>query len=116
MLEVNLFTSQGEFVVTVIIPDYNPRPQAILWGDRLFGFELDDELEPRYSEIFWVAATDERNAVKIANLTRFDKPKMLKAEREFDKRLEKSGFYKPFPSRNHRDNRQETSDTSSGND
>lgn len=60
MLEINLFTAQGGFVQTVIIPDYNPRPKAILWGERLFGLSLDDDLEPRYEEIFFVVAVNER--------------------------------------------------------
>jgi len=34
--EINLFTRDGAFVATAVIPMMDPPPEAILWGSRTF--------------------------------------------------------------------------------
>lgn len=59
MVEVDLFTEQGELVVTVIFA-YNPRPKVIQWDERMFLLKIDENLEPRYEEVSWLRAVNER--------------------------------------------------------
>lgn len=53
MLRVDLYTADGGFVTTVIVPPMQPMPDVIVWGDRHF---TRDPRAARYVEGFAVAA------------------------------------------------------------
>jgi len=36
MIKVNLYTKNGELVITVMTPPFNPMPDCIAWGSRFF--------------------------------------------------------------------------------
>lgn len=36
MIKVILHTREGEYVTTVLVPQFNPKPEVIIWGSRVF--------------------------------------------------------------------------------
>lgn len=36
MIKIKLFTRDGLYVTTVMVPDFNPMAEAIVWGSRIF--------------------------------------------------------------------------------
>lgn len=43
MIKEKLFTRDGQYVVEVVMPPFNPRPEAIVWGSRIF-IRVDTDL------------------------------------------------------------------------
>lgn len=57
-MKINLFTRDGGFVRTEEIPQFDPPPEVITWGDRVFVRQLTSQMgvtgavERRYTEGF----------------------------------------------------------------
>jgi hypothetical protein len=59
MIEVKLYTRDGHYVSTVLIPPFQKMPEVILWGERFFLYDfahLESHREDRAVECFAVAA------------------------------------------------------------
>ena len=41
MIKTKLFTRSGEYVVTVMMPPFQPQAEAIVWGARMFFLRAD---------------------------------------------------------------------------
>lgn len=50
MIEVELYTTDGRYVVTVLVPDFSKPADVIVWGSRVF--RADADLERHYREVF----------------------------------------------------------------
>jgi hypothetical protein len=51
MIKVKLYTGDDGYVVTAIIPPFDPMPDILLWGARVFKYVTHE----RYNECFAVA-------------------------------------------------------------
>jgi len=36
MIKVILHTREGQYVTEVLVPEFNPMPEVIIWGSRVF--------------------------------------------------------------------------------
>lgn len=56
MKEVTLIVPAGEVATIAIVPEFEPMPEVLVWGVRIFK-RLDDHT---YVECFWVAVVETR--------------------------------------------------------
>lgn len=56
MNDLPLYTRDGELVVTIKVPVFNPMPEVIMWGSRTF---VKDITKGKYFEgMTWVAPVE----------------------------------------------------------
>lgn len=57
MRQVDLLTRVGTYVVTVQVPAFNPIPEVLVWGDRVFVRRVDDRY---YEGMAWAVCARKR--------------------------------------------------------
>lgn len=49
MKRTKLYTKEGEYVVTVLVPPFNPPSEVVIWGIRIFVRNVDGEYREGFS-------------------------------------------------------------------
>jgi hypothetical protein len=53
MIKTRLFTRDGGYVVTVLVPQFQPKAEAIVWGSRIFFLKDDGEYREGIAYYVW---------------------------------------------------------------
>ncbi len=58
MINVRLYTESGTYVCDSVIAAYNPLPEIVLWGMRVFKFRIQHQTHAEYIECFYTSLID----------------------------------------------------------
>lgn len=54
MIEVKLYTGEGKYVVTALMPEFQIWPEALIWGSRCFIRQANSDWAPEaHAPEYW---------------------------------------------------------------